>query len=205
MPLTGRIALVIGHVGDGGGGAVAVAPLSQSEFDYNDDIAQRAKAFGDARGHEVEVFYRPHRGFSGIRAAYEEVNDFEPECALELHFNAFNGRVRGSETLLASAGDINPGEEIELARLVQDGMMDVFGRLGRQDRGLKERPRTTRERGWHNVNQTRLFPSLLLEPFFGDNPREAALALDRKQEYAEMLITAFERWLAFVGRQHGLL
>jgi len=204
MPQTGRIAFIIGHTESSGQGAGAVAPLNQSEFVYNSDIASRAQSYGQARGHNIEVFTRPSRGYSGIVEAYEEVKDFEPDCAMELHFNAFNGRVRGSEILLASANDLSGTYEVQLSRLLQDGMMTVFGRRGRQDRGLKERPRTTRERGWFNVNQTKLFPSVLLEPFFGDNSAEATIAKAKRQEYSEMLIESTESWLEYVGRQNGL-
>lgn len=204
MKQKARIALVIGHTAASGQGAVAVAPLSESEFKYNSDIANRSEIYGTARGHEVEVFIRPSRGYSGIEAAYESVKNFEPDCVIELHFNAYNGRVRGSEVLLSSAGDADWTYEIQLARLLQDGMMAVFGKRGRQDRGLKERPRTTRERGWYNVNQTRLFPSVLLEPFFGDNSAEATIATAKRQDYAEMLVDSVEQWLEYVGQQHGL-
>ena len=195
--MQGHLVIVVGHSSDAQG-ARSTAPLNRSEFEYNSDIAARAKAYAKPEL-TVDVVFRPQRGFAGIRAAYEEVSSLEPDAAIELHFNAFNGKVKGTETLYADSEDVSDLYERELAQVYQDNICKLFRRRGRQDRGLKKRPRTTRERGWYNVNQTTLFPTILLEPFFGDEPDEAQAALDNAQAYAECLIDSFEEWLALTA------
>jgi len=44
----------------------------------------------------------------------------------------------------------------------------------------------------------------LIEPFFGDNPAEAQMAVAKKQQLAEAIILAFEEWKVFSARERGL-
>ncbi len=204
MPIAGRLTIVVGHTNNARG-AVATAPLSQTEFDYNSDLAQRIQTFGTSKGYKVDIVLRQQPGARGIRLAYEEVSDYEPDAAIELHFNAFNGKVRGTETLYADTEDTPGVFELEFANIIQHKMVRVFNRRGRLNRGIKSRPRTTRERGWYNVNQTTAFPSILIEPFFGDNTIDAGLAVQKKQVLAEALVEGFEEWLAAVGQRNGMI
>jgi N-acetylmuramoyl-L-alanine amidase len=204
MSISGRLAIVVGHT-ESAQGANGVAPLEQTEFEYNSDLADLIARLGESEGLKVDTVYRPRAGYAGIREAYEIVSSFEPDAAIELHFNAFNGRVRGTETLYSDAEDTPGLHELDFAREIQDQMVRVFNRRGKQDRGLKSRPRTTRERGWYNVNQTTLFPSILIEPFFGDNEKDAALAISKKDALAACIVKGFQAWQSLVGHRHGLV
>lgn len=204
MSIAGRLSVVVGHT-QNAQGAVAVAPLSQTEFEYNSDLAQMIHTYGSGKGCTIDIVFRPQPGSRGIRLAYEEVSDYEPDAAIELHFNAFNGKVRGTETLYADTEDTPGVFEVEFASFIQDRMVKVFNRRGRLNRGIKSRPRTTRERGWYNVNQTTAFPSILIEPFFGDNSTDAGLAVQKKQDLAEALVDGFEEWLVAVGQRNGMV
>ena len=202
-----KLVVVVGHSKDAQG-AMATAPLSCSEFQYNNDIAERLQGIAKLRSTtelevSVDIIHRPQKGFTGIRKAYERVSDLEPDAAIELHFNAFNRKVRGTETLFSDADDENGVLELELAQLCQSKMCTTFKRRGRQDRGLKRRPRTTRERGWYNVNQSGLYPCLLVEPFFGDNPADAELANNNRDEYAIALFEAFLEWTKILEERAG--
>ena len=204
MAIAGRLSLVVGH-SEHAQGAIATEPLGQTEFQYNSDLAQRIQRYGTERGYTVDIVFRPRPGTEGIRLAYQEVSQYEPDAAIELHFNAFNGRVRGTETLYSDTEDTPGVFEVEFASIIQDRMVRVFNRRGRLNRGIKSRPRTTRERGWYNLNQTTAFPSILIEPFFGDNEVDAGQAVQKQQELAEALIDGFTEWLTVTGQRNGMV
>ena len=187
----GRLALVIGHTKKQQG-ATGANPMSLSEYEYNSDLATLIKAFGEQHGCEVEIFRRDR---VGIRGAYKQVSTWGPHATIELHFNAYNTRVTGTETLYSDSEDDQNVQEKQLAEIIQKNMCGVFHRQGRGDRGLKDRPRTKAERGWYNVNQATNYASILIEPFFGDNKRDATLAIRLKQELAESLICGFVMWM----------
>lgn len=202
--VTGRVSIVVGHT-ESSQGAVGVAPLNLSEFAYNSALADMIKIIGTDRGHKVDIVFRPERGAKGIRLAYEEVSSYEPDAAIELHFNAFNGKVRGTETLYSDIEDTPGVYEIEFASIIQDKMVRLFNRRGRLNRGIKSRPRTTRERGWYNVNQTTSYPSILIEPFFGDNETDAKLAVSKQADLAADIVQGFEDWLTVTGQRNGMM
>lgn len=189
-PLASRIALIVGHT-QKRQGAPGAYPIASSEYRYNTGLAELAAQFARSRAHEVEIFFRDG---GGIAAAYDAVAEWEADCAIELHFNAFNGQVAGTETLYCDDQDHKRVHEFEFATLVQQHMCRVFERSGRGDRGLKKRPLSAGERGYFSVNQLFHIPSVLVEPFFGDNREEAKLAVERKQELAEGLVLAVEEW-----------
>jgi N-acetylmuramoyl-L-alanine amidase len=164
----GRVALVVGHTYISKG---AFSPILGSEYDYN------AKVLGpaivrtlDDLGIKGGIFYRDQGGYKG---AYDALNSWGADIVIELHFNAFNGKASGAEILLATDKD-RPGlHEKELAINMVAMISDV---LNIPNRGLKYRPSSKRERGWHLVNQTHTIPSILIEPFFGDNEDDAKSA-----------------------------
>ena len=95
--------------------------------------------------------------------------------------------------------------EKEFARLVQRQMSGVFRRSGSEDRGIKDRPLSRGERGYYNVNQLFCMPSILIEPFFGDNKTDAKAAVEKKQELAEAIIFGFEDWKGQVAVERSLI
>lgn len=123
----------------------------------------------------------------GISGAYARVARFKPDAAIELHFNSNGGRARGTETLY---GD-KVVKSKDFARIVQEAMVQVYGRTGKQDRGLKVRKPGDGQRGSMNVNALQSIPSCLIEPFFGDNPEDARLGHERKDQLAAALVIAF--------------
>lgn len=189
-PFASRIALIVGHT-QKQQGAQGIHPIASSEYVYNTGLAELAAHYGRSRAHQVEIFFRDS---GGIEAAYAAVAEWEADCAIELHFNAFNGQVAGTETLYSDDQDHKRVFEFEFATLVQQHMCRVFKRTGRGDRGLKKRPMSAGERGYFSVNQLFHIPSVLIEPFFGDNREEAKLAEERKQDLAECLVLAVEEW-----------
>ncbi len=179
-----KLAIVVGHTRLAPG-ASGVAPISASEYTWNTDLAQKIKAHAATKGVAVEIFFRDGHGISG---AYAQVRQWGARAAIELHFNAFNGRALGTETL---HGTSFAGSQA-WAKAVQAAMVTLYGRgTGLPgNRGLKPAP--PHDRGRASVNALSSIASCLIEPFFGDNPAEAALGQSRKQGLAEALVAAFK-------------
>jgi N-acetylmuramoyl-L-alanine amidase len=196
MPVKGRLGIVVGHT-KLSGGAMGKPPISTSEYVFNTGLAGLIKQVGESRGHEVSIFFRD---VGNIVGAYKLVKEWQPEVCIELHFNASNGTVRGSETWYLDLNKEDHVMEEEFAQLVQDHICVVFGRgKGPKEgnRGIKEPAKE--DRGYFNLSQISQIPSILIEPFFGDNLDEAKLAVDKKQALAEAIIQAFEDWEGLPG------
>lgn len=171
------IGLIVGHTKKAPGASFA---LGGNEYDYNSDVARIAKAYCDVnfRNVKTHIIFRDGVGISG---AYKKAEKLKCDVVIELHFNAFNRQVTGTETLSTThVGDKAFGLEI------QKMMCKVFNRQG-LSRGLKPISRSTR--GGRNVYSFAGY-NCLVEPFFGDAPSEARLANEKKEEYAEGLIEA---------------
>lgn len=183
-----RLAIIIGHTKNSPGASMNHSEFS-SEYDYNSQLWPIIERAALELGISVKVFYRDGVGIAG---AYSSVMDFEPDAAIELHFNAYNGRVRGTETLYYDDRDLDGVDERSFAQLVQNEVCEVFLRQGRENRGLKKVG--PRSRGGTNLSQLFDCPSILVEPFFGDNKEDADLAARLMSEYAKSLVDAFNEW-----------
>lgn len=177
-----RLCIVVGHTKKSPG-AYAVAPLRLSEYDYNTEVAAIMYRVAMERGLETRIFTRDGIGTNGAYKNVEKWLKGFDGVAIELHFNSYNGKVKGTETLF----DDEPSESIELAREVQEAMCLAFNRKGKENRGLKRI--TPGERGYPNLKACK-HPSCLVEPAFGDNPDEAQMLMLKQQEYATALVAA---------------
>jgi hypothetical protein len=161
---TMRIALVVGHNKSAPGAWVTTTGFSESEFIFNNKVADHIIADG-IEGITFEKFNRvPNRnGYSReIAEVYGRVNAFEPSMVVEMHFNGGGGDYC---TMLAA--DTSPVSQ-KLAR----AMAAVFAKdLGIPDRGTMQRSRS--DRGGLSLFSSEA-PAVLTEPFFGDHPRHAA-------------------------------
>jgi hypothetical protein len=174
-----KLAIIVGHTRSRGG-AFAGAPIDQSEYDWNSDLAQRMKAHADqhlADALAVEVFTRDD---GGVRGAYGRARAWGADAAMELHFNAAGPGATGTETLYLTAASR------VLAEAIQDATVDV---LGLRDRGVKTPHEASGGRGASNLSQMGLRPSILTEPFFGSNPADRDAAQTRKQDLAVAQVT----------------
>ncbi|WP_170135063.1 glucosaminidase domain-containing protein [Acuticoccus kandeliae] len=192
------LAVVIGHtaLAQGNGGASPPMPRDdpatglneEHEYAWNTDLANRIKARADRAGFRCAIF---RRDGLGIAATYQQVAAWGPEAAIELHFNG-GPSARGSLVLYGAE------RSKAWARLLQDMQVRVFNRQGRfEDRGIIiPGPNSGYPRGVSNVTQ--FHPSALIEPFFGDNPADAALGIRHKDDLADGIIASFA---AFTGRQ----
>jgi len=179
-----KIGLIVGHEKKAQG-AVMPAPYRLSEYAYNSEIAQLAKDYAKRIGVTAEIIFRDGIGISG---AYKKAKSLGVDCVIELHFNAYNGTVSGTETLCS-----NEGADKQFANFVHNHVCNVFDRKpGAGDRGVKTLSAT--DRGGSNVHALPNVPNCLIEGFFGDNPKEAKMALERKEQYAHALIDACVEW-----------
>jgi N-acetylmuramoyl-L-alanine amidase len=111
---------------------------------------------------------------------------------MELHFNAANEKARGTETLY---GDQNP-LSAEFARVVQDGICKLFTRDPKTNRGIKKL--VEGDRGVTNVNILKC-PSILIEPFFGDETEDAKLGFQYQEALANVLVESMVNFLILFG------
>lgn len=174
-----RLAIVVGHTKTSPG-AIAVAPISAAEYPWNLDLAAKIKAVGAKRQVDVRVRLRDNIGISG---AYESALKTEPEAIVELHFNSAADPATGTETLYATK------ESLAWATACQKEMVEVLGRTGRSNRGLKQT--APGSRGHQSCSSGKGTPVCLIEPFFGHVTSEAQLAASKKDDLAEAIIDAF--------------
>jgi N-acetylmuramoyl-L-alanine amidase len=84
------------------------------------------------------------------------------ELILALHFNSFNGQAQGCEALHLE-GNKKAKELCHKYTYLVNEAMDI------RDRGAK--PLNSKSRGFHEIAHTDC-TTILLEPFFGDNPSD---------------------------------
>lgn len=178
-----KLAIVVGHT-ERSTGASSVPPMSASEYPWNKDLAAKIVTECSALGATASVFFRDNVGISG---AYAAVAASGAKAVVELHFNNNGGAARGTETLYGTACAASK----DWAKRVQDAMVELYGRGAGLplNRGLKKAP--PHPRGGESVNALSNLPSCLIEPFFGDNPSDAALGHNKKDALAKAIAKAF--------------
>ena len=180
------LAVVVGHTRSSPGAEGKAPPLPQSpnsarfEYTWNSELAEMIKQKAQASGVRCSVFFRDSGGITG---AYAGVRQWRPEATVELHFNAFNGRARGTETLFALP------RSRAWAQALQDEFVALYDRRSSLDRGLKDRSGG----GRGHLSLTQIEPSALIEPFFGDEPSDAELGEQQKEHLANAVVAAFEK------------
>jgi N-acetylmuramoyl-L-alanine amidase len=193
-----RLAIIVGHTFDRPG-AMGIFPLNQREYNWNLDISNVVYRYAREAGITARVFLRNERT---LEKTYAEVNEFckyQNACAIELHFNASDGRGRGTETLW----DDDPADGLEFARIIHDDVCDVFRRKNKLDRGLKKLTKPE-ERGYVNLKLMKA-PGCIVEPFFGDNADDALLGHAKGWEYAKALVTASYKFMIQKEYENPLL
>jgi len=165
-----KIAIVVGH-GNGDGGANTWN--GSNEFNYNSFVAEEVKR---KTKHLVKNFYR---GKSGIVGVALEAVAWNPDISIELHLNSYNGKAKGCEVLVLQ-GD---KKSAELAREFAWQFTSKFGRVLRGDQGVKWL--SSGDRGAASLKAVApINQSILIEPFFCDNPDEWIPA----DKYARFLV-----------------
>lgn len=175
-----KLAVIVGHEKKAPGARMT---NGKSEYDYNSEVATLMKLAAKAKPVVVETIFRDRIGISG---AYEKAAKLGADCVIELHFNAFNTVVHGTETLCTA-----DARDVEFAGIVHEKVCEVFQRNG-LSRGVKKLARSAR--GGNNVHSFAAGVNCLVEPFFGDNREDARLASILQTAYAKALVEAVEAW-----------
>lgn len=151
------VAVVIGHHPDAPGAKLELGNFSIHEYPFWKPFARELALTLEAKNIDAEVVERPNENPDSVLA--ERVNRTEAEAAIELHFNAFDGRARGTEMLHWETSD--RGER--LATMLQE---HVTSELGTQDRRVEG----TRNFPFLQLTQ---MPAVICEPAFGSTPSDA--------------------------------
>jgi N-acetylmuramoyl-L-alanine amidase len=171
------LVLIVGHTKIAPGASLATGG---NEYDYNSAVARIAQSYASEENKiNVEIVFRDGIGIDG---AYNQAEILGPDACVELHFNAFNKKVKGTETL-----STQDGVDIVFAEAMHSMMCEVFERKG-VSRDVKILPRSAR--GGRNIYSLPGYANCLVEPFFGDNEEEAKLALKKQAVYAKGLVNA---------------
>ena len=181
-----KLAIVIGH-SETDPGAMATDPINSSEYKYNTELAEIIYRCAREKGLGAQVFTRNKHGLVGC---YTEVNEWAKHSnavCIELHFNAFDGKTRGTETLF----DDDPDDSIDFARLCHEALCMLLKREGKQNRGIKKR---LDGRGAKNLALCKV-TGCLVEPFFGDNKDDALKGHVLKFDIAQMLVECANEFL----------
>lgn len=175
-----KLVVIVGHERSKPG-ADFDHPAFRSEYDFNKKVAELMVDYAaTARPMiDIEIIYRDGIGISG---AYRLAESAKPDACIELHFNSFSNKsVVGTETLCTSMED-----DRDYASIIHRGMVKVFNREGKSDRGVKVLPRNAR--GAFNVYKLPGMANCLVEPFFGSNGEECKLAHEKIGDYARELV-----------------
>ena len=158
-----KAAICIGHSRSGDNGATT--PDGLSEWDFNLPVGVRLRDILQARGVEVLLVsrYEGSSYSSAMQWLAGRLNAFDPACAVELHFNAANGTAEGFEYLHWHSS----GNGKRLAQSLHDAQQES---LGGTSRGIKSKQSGDRGSMFLSLPNA---PSVICEPFFGDNPAEA--------------------------------
>lgn len=157
---TNKLAVIVGH-NDFAEGAFAANPLANSEFDYNNVVANKMAQASPEYNFDVKVINRLRSTSARreIKAAYRKADNWGAEVIVELHFNAAaDGSANGTETLVRDRSDARV-----VAKAVQTEMVET---LQLHNRGIKVRGPS--DRGGISLHASEAV-SVLVEPFFGSN------------------------------------
>lgn len=155
-----KVAIVVGH-NSRATGACALNPINMCEFAYNNLVADYMVA-NPPEGVVYKKFNRVYSsaGYSSeIRKVYDDVNDWNPVFVVELHFNGSSGAASYTTVLHAASSNVSK----DCAKIFKDILVDE---LGFKDGGLMAVTRSGR--GGASLYAAKA-PSILTEPFFGDN------------------------------------
>jgi len=178
------IAFIIGHTAHSRG---AKSYFQESEYGF---WIEREHNF-DRECNDLGINYGHFtRDGIGVDGAYREADEwlkcFEKKCIVELHFNAFNKKATGTEVLYVH----DTAKEGILATEVSHAMATV---LGLRDRGAKDvKPG---QAGHYNVTRISEYPSILLEPFFGDNIDDCKAFKRNEELFYRNVVLAIKNYL----------
>lgn len=175
------VAVIVAHGPTIGGATGNANGQRHSEFSYNAELAPLIVQYLAENGLAGEVFFR--REDRDVRSAVVAAAARTPSLIIELHANAGNGVVRGSEALVRP----NDPAAVVIAESILDSIQSSVGipkrfvrTIAAGSRGSTSLYATTRK-------------ALLLETFFIDNKMDLEVALTKQRELAEAIAVAIAK------------
>ena len=141
-------------------------------------VRKQLKKFGDVNpGSNIKVnLTRSGDTNLGLSDRAQAAMSKRADVFLSIHFNGFNGSVRGTETLILSTanGNVNEQEDLALAESVQSATITALRRFdaNTRDRGVKKNQRlgVLNDISLGNTRRDHNTRACLLEVEFIDNP-----------------------------------
>jgi N-acetylmuramoyl-L-alanine amidase len=182
-----KVVLVVGHSENERGASSKTNPV-RTEYNFNKKVAENVAPL-------VSQFCNCHIIFreDGLKDVVKKVNAINPNLAISLHCNAFNGKASGSEVLYFKGSAMGNC----LASLM---LKQIHKALGLRNRGIKER--SLEQRGGYFLGKTKCW-AILLEPFFIDNVSDLNRADEQYEDLIKALSSGIRECLEFIdsGRQ----
>lgn len=168
-----HVVVVVGHTADKPG---AFSKLHGYEYAFNVRLSQKIR---DEFRNRMITCQEMRKDGVPQSTFHRQVNEAcrveKKPMVIELHFNAFNNKAKGTETLY----DADPPEGKILAALVQQKICEALSRDAKEDRGAKLIEKG--DRGHYNLSGID-YPACIVEPFFGDNAADSELVAQRMNE-----------------------
>lgn len=169
-------AIIVGHSRVSQG--AANPHCGTTEFEYNEPLAQliadQLQKCGSVR---PVIIYR-----DSYKTLSSKVNETGADIAIELHCNAHNTEVSGTEMLHWHTSQNGK-------RLAQELQNAAVTTLGLPDRGVK--PIDADDRGGYLLRHTSM-PCVIVESFFIDNDDDLAIGIEKRQALAVRYARAIE-------------
>lgn len=186
--LHGKVALLVGHNERGNQGAWTKGPeIRESEFVFYNKIADKMIELG-LENVEFEKFNRTYGGgyTAEINRVYKAIDVFDPTLVIDMHFNGGGGDY--SMVMYHHASKVS--------RRCADAMSVPFAqKFKARNYNLTEgkdsvTELSSGENGYYSMARAKC-PSVLLEPFFGDNKEHSAIVDELGHEgYAKLCLIA---------------
>ena len=139
-------------------------------------IGKRVENYLRAVGYDVKFFQ-----YDGLQEICNAANDYRADLFVSIHCNAATGTARGTETY-CFYGSTNGRK---LANAIQRQLIDSIDPV---DRGVKEA-------GFAVLSGTNM-PAALVENAFIDNPQDAALLVEREDDFARAIARGISDYFA---------
>lgn len=168
-----KVALSIGH-SESDCGAVNQT-FGITEYQYNNELAYLVSKQLSKLGHEVVLVRR-----KTLNELPKQINATGADICVELHCNAYNKLVSGTEVLHYEEST----EGAKLAAELQEAICDT---LGLRDRG-------TKPSGRELILKKTSMPCVITEPFFIDNDVDMMVGMDLKKELAVAIASGIHEY-----------
>ena len=161
-----KIAVVIGH--DSKSAGAYSSHLGISEYIYNSEVAAHLSGVAD-------IYKRPNvKGYnSQMQVLADTLKPFKYDLVIELHFNSFNKKAEGTETVTYKGN----ARTLQYGKVFNELISKQYNTVNRGEKTVS----LSNDRGFGFLSSMSS-DAIILEPFFGDNVE--ALKFKDVQEYA---------------------